>query len=430
MEQPPSPLPPNFLWGAATSSYQVEGGNTGCDWSEWEQVAGRIAGGGRSGKAAEWWAGRAEEDLAVAAASGQNAHRLSLEWSRLEPEPGRWDDAAFQRYGRLLRRMRELGLEPLVTLYHFTLPRWAAAGGGWEDDGLPERLARLATECGRRLGGVVRLWVTLNEPFSLIYHGYLCGRWAPGTRPLPRIMRAARNLQRAQAASYHALHASGDGLQVGISHLMQHFVPARAGSRLDRLAAFVQQYASVVSWLEPLRTGRLCLPWSLSREAVPGLRGSADFLGVNYYGTFRVRFNPGSLTLGRYEDAGNIRRGGVDWGAPEPEGLLDGLRRGAALELPVYVTENGICDPTDTLRQKLLTESARTLARARREGVDVRGYFHWSLVDNFEWSEGWEAPFGLIALDPSTQVRCPRPSLALYGEIARSNGARALDNQA
>ena len=402
----------------------MEGGNTGCDWWDWEQEPGRIAGGGRCGNAADWWSGRAEEDLATAAAAGQNAHRLSLEWSRLEPEPGRYDDAAFARYRRLLEHMAGLGLTPLVTLYHFTWPRWAAASGGWEDGSLPPRLGLLAAECSRRLGDLSRLWITLNEPFSLIFHGYVCGRWPPGRRPLPRIMRAAGNLLRAHAAAYHGLHAGARDLQVGITHLTPRFLPARPAARTDRLAAFLQNHAAVTSWLQPLRTGRLSLPWSPTRATVAGLKGSADFLGVNYYGTYRVRFDPRNLTLGSFEDAGNIRRGDVDWGAPEPEGLLHALRLGADLGLPVYVTENGICDATDELRSRIIGESLRTLDTARREGVDVRGYFHWSLLDNFEWSEGWEAPFGLIALDPETGQRKPRPSLARFAELIRSTQRR------
>jgi len=413
-----APFPPGFLWGCATSAHQVEGGCTGNDWWEWEE-RGRVAGGARTGRACDWWEGRAEEDLERAARAGQNAHRLSLEWSRLEPRPGVYDPAAFARYRRLLERVRELGMTPMVTLYHFTLPRWCSEGGGWENAETPGRLAALAAEAGRRLGDVAPLWVTLNEPFSLIYHGYLRGRWPPGARPLPAALRAAGHLFQAHALCARTLRAAAPGAAVGISHLVQRFLPARPGSALDRLAARLQEGASAEGWLLPLRTGRLLFPWALSGARVPGLAGSADFVGVNYYGTYQVRFDPRTVSLGRFVDCGNVRHGGQDWGEPDPAGLLDAIRRAAALRLPVYVTETGICDGEDGRRQEHLRRHLGAAREALREGHDLRGFFYWSLVDNFEWAEGWETPFGLIAVDPRTQERRERPSLALYARLVR-----------
>jgi beta-glucosidase len=154
-------FPAGFLWGAATSSHQVEGGNDGNDWWDWE-AAGRVARGETSGNAAEWWTGRAEEDLKRAADMGHNAHRMSLEWSRLEPQPGHWNDAAFERYRAIVGTMRDLGLTPSVTLHHFTLPRWAARAGGWKNRGIVERFAWFARVCARRLADLVDTWATIN----------------------------------------------------------------------------------------------------------------------------------------------------------------------------------------------------------------------------------------------------------------------------
>jgi beta-glucosidase len=414
-------FPPGFLWGTATSSHQVEGGCDNNDWWDWEQQPGRIAGGGRSGAACGWWEGRAEDDLARAAAVGLNAQRLSLEWSRLEPAPGQFDAAAFERYRGLLAHCSSLGLTPLVTLNHFTLPRWLAAAGGWLDSATPARFARFSAECARRLGDLAPLWATLNEPFTLAYQAYFRGDWPPGRLSIPRIQRAVRHLWLGHAAAYAAFRAERPDCRVGLVHILPRFRPARPSSRADRLAAGLQQWVSAESWLRPLRDGVLPLPWAVPPQTIPGVAGAADFLGVNYYGAYAVRFDPRAPALGRWEDVGNIRLGNQDWGAPDPDGLRHTLRQAAGLGIPLYVTENGICDSTDARRPAYLEDHLRALHTAIAEGLDVRGYFHWSLVDNFEWGEGWEARFGLIGLDPRTQERTPRPSLTLYGEIARAN---------
>lgn len=284
----PLRFPDGFLWGTATSSHQVEGGNENNDWSEWERQPGRIRGGGRSGRACGWWEGHAEEDFALAARAGLNSQRLSLEWSRLEPEPGRWDEAAFERYRRMLQRLRDLRVAPLVTLYHFTLPLWQSRRGGWLDGQIVERFRLYAAECARRLGDLAPLWCTINEPFSLLYHGYFRKSWPPGGKSIPQTMRAAAHLFRAHAAAYAAINGERPGAAVGLAHLMQDFRPATP-SPADRFAARLQRWCSVNSWLRPMETGRIPPPWGLFQR-VPGLAGSADFYGVNYYGSYRVRW--------------------------------------------------------------------------------------------------------------------------------------------
>lgn len=411
-------FPQGFLWGTATSSHQVEGGNENSDWSAWEQEPGRIRGGGRAGRACGWWEGRAEEDFDRAAGAGLNSQRLSLEWSRLEPEPGRWDGAAFDRYRRMLDHLHRRGLTPMVTVYHFTLPLWQSRRGGWLDPDIVGRFRDYAAECARRLGDGVPLWCTINEPFSLMYHGYFRKSWPPGGKSIPETMRAAGHLFQAHAAAYAAVKQERPGASVGLVHIMQDFRPA-TGSPLDRLAARAQEWSSVDAWLRPMRTGRLAPPWGAGKR-IAGLAGAADFYGVNYYGSYRVRFDPRSPTLGSWVTDRNITSGDQDWGEPHPAGLARGLLKAAALGKPVYVTENGIFDPADSRRPDYLLRHLEAVHQALAAGADVRGYYHWSLLDNFEWGEGWTTPFGLIAMDPATLERRPRGSFALYSEIARS----------
>ncbi|MFW5925321.1 MAG: glycoside hydrolase family 1 protein [Myxococcota bacterium] len=417
-------FPSAFLWGAATSSHQVEGHNENNDWWAWEQEPGRIYDGTRSGAACEWWSGRAEEDLRAAAELGHNAHRLSLEWSRLEPTPGQWNDAAFERYLEILKAARALGLRTNVTVYHFTLPRWAAERGGWLDASLPERFAAFAEECVRRLGPYVDLWATMNEPGVLALTGYAGIHWPPGLGKLTPGYVALGHMLRGHGLAYHAMKRVRPEAIVGIVCNLPFFAPARATSRADRAVSAAQDWAKNGVILQALEHGVLVPPMGgLVPRRVPGLARSFDFFGLNYYGRYAVRFDARqpAMAFGRHLQDHDNRTEWVDWGAPHPAGLTKQLLRLSRLGVPLYVTENGLFDATDQKRPHFLVAHLRAVHDAIAGGADVRGYFHWSLVDNFEWAEGWVPRFGLIALDPQTQERRPRPSAELYARICRHN---------
>ena len=403
-------FPVGFLWGTSTSAHQVEGGNENNDWSDWEKRPGAIRDATTAGAACRWWAGAAEEDLATAASLGQNAHRLSLEWSRLEPEPGRWDDAAFARYARLLGEMPRLGLKAMVTLHHVTLPRWVAARGGWLARDVVPLFARFGEECIRRLGAHVHQWVTINEPASLAGAAYAETYWPPARGSLRAGLLALRAMVGAHAAAYRAMKGAHPAAVVGIVLSTPRFEPARRDSRLDAVICAAQD-------------------WVFTGSLLRALRGSLDFLGVNYYGQYAVRFDPRlhQRLFGRHVQEPTVRAGDCDWGQISPEGLTRQLVRLSAMRVPLYVTENGIYDETDAVRPGFLTDHVRAVALAIGRGADVRGYFHWSLLDNFEWAEGWSPRFGLIALDRLTQRRTMRPSAHLYERICRTNGARCSE---
>jgi beta-glucosidase len=396
-------FPAGFVWGAATSSHQVEGGNHENDWWDWEAQPGRIRDGSRSGEACGWWGGRAETDLAAAAAHGHTAHRLGLEWSRLEPEEGRFSGVAFDRYAAVLDTMRELGLDAMVTLSHFTLPRWAARRGSWLDGSLPRLFGRFATECARRLGGRVRWWATLNEPQVLAFMGYAGTRWPPGLGSLPAALRALRGMARAHRAAYRAVHRVIEGAAVGVVMNLPRFSPA-SGGLADRAAARAQD---LVFGSMPLAAFR-----------------PVDWVGLNYYGRYEVRFDPraaGTL-FGRHVQSPTVSSGDNDWGQIAPDGLEEQLVRLRGVRVPLFVTENGVWDDEDRVRPRYLVEHVAAVHRAIERGADVRGYFHWSLVDNFEWAEGWAVRFGLIAIDPATQERRPRRSMEVYQRICEAHG--------
>ncbi|MDR7569829.1 MAG: glycoside hydrolase family 1 protein [Armatimonadota bacterium] len=414
-------FPRGFRWGTATSSHQVEGDNTNNDWWLFEQQPGRIRDGSRSGVACDWWH-RAEEDFDRMRALHQNAHRLSLEWSRLEPEPGRWDEGAEARYRQMLRGLWERGIEPMVTLHHFTLPLWVARQGGWENPEIVRWFARHVKRCAEAFGEFVSLWVPINEPNVVVALGYLHGKHPPAVQNPLRARRAIPNLLRAHAAAYRILHEVQPGARVGTAHNLRPFDPVRSESRLDRWITSVHGQFFNWMWLEALHHGLASS--ALGTWHLPECAGAMDFVGVNYYTRDRLRFAPWRVSGGlarAVRDPGALYSDG-DYGEVYPEGLYRVVREvWMRYRKPVFVTENGLPDADDDLRPGFLLQHLAALHRAIEEGADVRGYYHWSIVDNFEWAEGWSLRFGLIAVDPHTQARTFRPSAHLYAEICARN---------
>ncbi|HEX7078060.1 MAG TPA: glycoside hydrolase family 1 protein [Candidatus Eisenbacteria bacterium] len=415
-----------FLWGAGTSAHQVEGGNDRNDWSVWELRPGAIEGGAKSGDACLHWA-RYEEDLDLLRALGMNAYRFSIEWSRVEPEAGRIDEGALAHYRAVLEACRARAITPMVTLHHFTSPLWFAGRGGWEDRGnLPlfERHARLI---GERFGDLVDWWITVNEPEVLGFYAYSSGIWPPGVSDRSRALTVIANLLEAHALASRALReadridADGDGRATMIG-VAKHWVlldPKRRFWPLDSFAARVQHAVFNEAVVAALAGGPIDLRIPGAKPAgrrVPALAGSSDFLGVNYYTRWMVTL------FGK--DSRSARRGApvsdLGWEI-YPEGLERAIAGCAEHGLPMVVTENGIADREDRFRPAFLRQSLASLDRARLAGADVRGYFHWSLMDNFEWADGTKGRFGLYAVDFARPEgpRVARPSAAVYAEEIR-----------
>ena len=420
-------FPATFLFGTATSATQIEGGCTTSDWFEFARQPGRIKGGDRPDVACDAWL-RWESDVALQRSLGLGAHRMSVEWARIEPREGALDRPALDRYREMLGALRDAGIEPMVTLHHFTLPAWLAARGGILSDGFAARFARFAGVVLGALGDVCRRWVTINEPNVLAAQAYLLGDWPPAARSPVQAVIAHHRLLEAHVAAYRAIKgARGDAAEVGVAHHLRVAQPERPGSLLDRAAA--RTFARVFNEAFAAATceGRMYGPLdALARPRggfrVADARGTQDFFGINYYARDLVRFAPG-----RPQELFCSRR--VPPGAPVsdlgweiyPAGLGQLVRTWARRSgVPVYITENGIADAADARRGSFLVAHLGELARVLADGFDVRGYFHWSLMDNFEWAEGYAPRFGLFEVDYATQERRARASARLYADIART----------
>lgn len=416
-------FPANFLWGTASSAHQVEGDNTNNQWWAFEQRPGAIWRGDKSGRACDWWQ-NAERDFDLMQQMGLNAHRMSIEWSRVEPRPGVFSHAAIDRYRELLQGLRSRGIEPMLCLHHFSNPQWLEAGGAWERSETIARYLRFVRFTVGALADLNSMWLTINEPQVYTNHAYLEGIFPPAKKDLLAGIKVYRHMLLAHGLAYQEIHRLQPAARVGTASALRAFKPLRPTHAGDQFAASLVKYLSEDAWTIALRTGVLLPPYGGGYHGA--LKDAFDFVGINYYTRSLIRFSPNPAHVfgermhmpgGELSDSG--RDGPYSWYCPE--GLYDLCCELSRLGKPIYVTENGLPDADDDQRPRWLTGHLKAVHAAIQRGADVRGYYHWTFTDNFEWAEGWGLRFGLVEVDPETQTRTLRPSGALYRRIATAN---------
>lgn len=413
-------FPEGFLWGSATAAHQVEGNNQNNDWWAAEQ-AGRLP--HQSGLACDHFR-RYDDDFALLAELGQTSHRLSLEWSRIEPRPGELSFEALDHYRRVLESLRAHGLEPIVTLHHFSNPIWLAEQGGWTRREIVGRFARYARRVVREYRDLVRYWVTLNEPGVYASQGWIVGVWPPHrANDLRGAFTVLRNMALAHGRAYHAMKAEQPDAKIGVAHHWRLFDPADPARRGDRLIAAIRNRLMNLAFPIAIRNGRLIPPLG-GGGLIPWLANTEDWVGLNYYTREHDRFDPRAARIGfGLEQFPDVERNQLGW-----EIYPKGLERALVAASPgngreVLVTENGIPEPDDqdAKRPRYLVQHLAACHRALEAGVNLRGYTYWTSMDNFEWAEGFEPKFGLVHVDFETQARTPKPSAYLYRDIIREN---------
>ncbi|MHB8421088.1 MAG: family 1 glycosylhydrolase [Myxococcales bacterium] len=474
-----------FLFGAATSAYQVEGGNHAADWWQWGQVpldaggCANVLGCGNPDDGPDHYDHYAA-DLAQAAALSMNAQRLSIEWSRVEPTEGSYDAAALAHYHGVLAACAANGLTPMVTLDHVTLPQWlhgvspGASGlhesdwtGGWR--GLPgetpgpdarivRAFAQFAGDMATEFGGQVDLWITLEDPVSLAASAYVTGAWPPGAvLHLTDFRRAIVNLAYAHAAAYDAIHASdllsaadgGPPALVSVAQVLRVFLldPASTASDGELLR---EQMDYIFNWLflNAVVDGNLDTHFDHSYShpgdaqgegtGLAALGARADFLALGYDQTRLVI--PATIDLADAQGSSlflpSVLSQNADGGVPHgdsppgeqifPEGLHDELVAASGFwpYLPIYVVENGVADSAGTLLPAFVVDHLAQLQRAMADGADVRGYFHWALLDDFEWQYGLSPRYGLLSVneqDPA-RARTVTEGAKVYQQIIQALG--------
>jgi beta-glucosidase len=421
MAQAAFTFPNNFLWGTATSAHQVEGNNKNNQWWAWELELGRITQNQKSGLACDWWGGRWREDFDRAAETNQNTHRLSIEWSRIQPSPDRWAEDALDRYRDMLRGACERGLKPMVTLHHFSNPFWMEEMGGWENPESPALFEKFVRKAVEALKEYVSLWCTINEPNVYATGACLIGVFPPGKKNVRSYIQVMENLLRGHARAYRIIHELQPAARVGMALQYRSLRPKKNWLPMDDWMASFQSHH--FNELAPRLLTHGKINTAFGSMNIPEAKGTHDYLGINYYTRDEVSFAP--LNVGALFGKRTFRPDAIlsDTGflAHEPQGMFEALKWGNQFGVPMIVTENGVEDATDRLRPRYIIEHIHQIWRAMNFNYPVQGYYHWTLVDNFEWERGWTQRFGLWELDVETQARRKRPSADLYAEICRAN---------
>jgi beta-glucosidase len=446
-------FPKDFLWGAATAAYQVEGNNDRSDWWHWEKEAGKE----NSGDACRHY-DLYELDLELAKGLGHNAHRLSVEWSRVEPEEGKFSEAALKHYVDVILALRARKIEPVVTLHHFTNPVWLVDIGGWTNKRAVHYFLRYAERVVRALAPHVRYWITINEPTIYFTHAFMLGVWPPQEKSIWKMLAVKNHLAAAHIKAYRMIHKIYQE-PIRLSTFNCHCEePRRGDAAISPYKSGIASPSSRLAMTRPCYQDRLqsaslpkprvsiaqhmqafvpCVPSMKNRFAAflrhkwfnLGLidqfvrHKALDFIGLNYYSRQLVELKRWGLR-NLFEDiceSGHhpVKKNSLGW-AIYPEGLCDLLVGLKKYDLPVMITENGICTPDDALRWEFIQGHLESIHRAMEQGVPVTGYLYWSLLDNFEWDKGFGPRFGLIDIDYKTQLRTVRESAKRFGEVCKT----------
>jgi beta-glucosidase len=403
-------FPKDFLWGAATASHQVEGDNYN-DWSEWERNNSKrlaVESESKFGHLPNWYLIKDEaknpdnyisglssdhyhkykDDFDIAKNLSHNAHRFSIEWSRIEPEEGKFDQKEIEHYRSVILALKDRGLEPFVTLWHWTIPIWLEKKGGIVCDDFSFLFGRYVEKICTEFSNDVKYWVTLNEPDVVSSHAYLKGYWPPQEKSIFKYFNAIKSLVSAHKKSYLIIKKINPNFQIGIA---KHQVSFELGKKtlLNKVLLFIGDY--------------LWNKWFLNK-----IKFHQDYIGLNHY-------NRSVVNNGFYKNK-NEKLTDFGW-EYYPESIYQSLIDLKRFKKPVYITENGIADSADIMRAEFIQRALKSVHRAILDGVDVKGYLYWSLLDNFEWDKGYWPRFGLVEIDYKTLERRVRPSAYVYKEI-------------
>lgn len=398
-------FPQGFLWGAATSAYQVEGNNSYADWWEWEKRAAKE----ESGEACRHYQLYAQ-DFDLAKSLNHNAHRLSIEWSRVEPEEGKFCEREIAHYRDVILALKERGLEPMVTLHHFTNPQWLVKKDGWENKKTVDYFLRYAQKVAEALAEFVRYWITINEPMVYVYHAYILGVWPPQKTSFFASRKVENNLAIAHIRAYRILHGIYKKRKlnppfVSIAKNTQAFVPCRPILK-DKFAAYLRD-----KWYNFRFIDRIIRHKSL------------DYIGINYYSRQVAEVKNWSLRHLILDVCKNnhhpLKKNSLGWDI-YPEGLYRLLLKFRKYNLPIIIAENGICTADDNLRWEYIAGHLRYIYRAIAQGAKITGYLYWSLLDNFEWDKGFRPRFGLIEVDYKTYRRSIRESAKKFALVCKT----------
>ncbi len=403
-----------FLWGVATSAFQLEG-SPYADWASWDSIL------DEKPEVTNHYT-LYKEDLNLLKELGVNAYRFSIEWSRIQPHEKVWDEKAIAHYQEIIDILISNNIEPMVTLHHFTHPLWFIKKYPWHENSCVEKYLTFVERIISSLKGV-RYWITFNEPYVLILGGYFEGCTPPGVKDISLGISALKNILVSHGNAYDIIHSTIPDAKVSVAHNMAALTPWRRWNPLDRLLSKISKQFYNHSLLDAFLTGILSIKFPFKTEmkiAVP-IKGRLDFFGVNYYTRIHMRFNP-FKKMGiemRHRDIEGYGLTDMGWEI-HPRGLEKILRYASRLNVPLIITENGIATHDCQKKIRFMKRHVDILERCIKDCIDVRGYFYWSLIDNYEWLQGLDARFGLYRVDFNTLKRKPTNAAAYYSYLIKS----------
>ena len=424
-------FPNNFMWGTATAAHQVEGNNTNNNWYRFEHQKDsngkpRIHNNDKSGLAADHW-NRYKEDIDLMNELGVKYYRFSIEWSKIEPKNGIFNEKALEHYRELCTTLIDSGLTPVVTLHHFTHPIWFEDLGGFEKEENIKHYLEFSEFVFNKLSDLVPFWCTINEPAVYVSQGYFNGVFPPGKKDPVLAGQVMKNLLNAHVAVFRHLKTLPNGMnvQIGLVKNITQFDPLRRWHILDWYFSGILNDIFTNNTINLLTTGdfNFYLPGmaNISYKNTDAI-GAIDFIGLNYYSRWHVKGHLNTATPFTFE----TRPEDIQTDMPYsiyPEGFYRAIQTISKLNKPIIITENGIADNKDDRRELFIERYLYALYKAIMDGYDIRGYFYWTLMDNFEWAEGYAMKFGLYEVDFTTQKRELRKGSLAFSKIVKQPGA-------
>lgn len=418
-------LPKNFMWGSATAAHQVEGNCKNNNWSNWEKSKDnkgnpRIKNYQKSGDACNHW-DLYNEDFNRLNELGLDSYRFSLEWSKIEPQEGVFDQKIIKHYSEVINSLINKNIIPVITLHHFTHPIWFDEIGAFEKKENIFYFKRFCEKMFNEYSNEVKMWCTINEPGVFAVMGYFAGIFPPGKNNPDLTAQVIINLLDAHVDVYHSLknHRNGSNCKIGIVKNINQFDPWRRWNLLDWLVCSINNHIFNSIFIDFFKKGKfnIYIPGFIIRKhSNLNAADSLDFFGLNYYSHSYMKFKPSFKQFFENKFPINEIKTDMEY-TIYAEGFYRAIKTVSILNKPIFITENGIADKKDDRRTIYIERYLFALQKAIKDGFDIRGYFYWSLMDNFEWAEGYDMCFGLYEVNFKTQKRILRKGAERYKEI-------------
>ena len=414
-------FPANFIWGTATAAHQIEGNNENTNWGEWEKQAGKIKDGSNAIKAVDGW-NRAKDDIKLMKELGVNSYRFSVAWNKIEPEKGKINEDALKHYDEFINELKANNIEPMITLHHFTHPLWFEQLGAFEKEENIKHFVDFSKLIFSRYQNRVKYWVTLNEPNVFVTSGYFNTVFPPGKSDPKLAGEVLKNMLKSHLEVYQELKKiESEKSQIGLATSIFHFEPARRWHLGDWAIARISNNTFNEAILGFFRTGTMNFYVPLEANVSytdSNAPNTLDFIGVNYYSHYAYRFDFDFKKATTSLPVEGEEMTDMPY-TIYTEGIYRAIEDVANLKKPIIITENGISDAKDNRREKYIRESLYAVSKAIKDGYDVCGYYYWTLLDNFEWAEGYTQKFGLYEVNLETQERKLRNGSKAFAEIIK-----------